>query len=290
MKVLVTGATGFIGSHLIRELLKSKTNQIVATSRSIDKAKKSDWFSKVEYIEYDFNEGTGENLYDFFGKPDQLIHLAWEDLSDYSSPSHIDVILPNHCEFIESMVVGGLKDVVVTGTCFEYGMIEGCLSEDINTKPENPYAVAKDSLRKFIVNLQKKHSFVYKWIRLFYMYGDGQSKTSLMYLLDKTIQDKNKVFNMSGGEQLRDFLPIDEVVRNISLITKQNSHLNQVVNCCSGKPISVKNLVEHYLEEKKYKIRLNLGFYPYPDYEPMRFWGCNLKLKEIQTRMGNNEK
>ena len=290
MKVLVTGATGFIGSHLIRELLKSKSNQIVTTSRSINKAKKSDWFSKVEYIEYDFNEGTGENLYDFFGKPDQLIHLAWEDLSDYSSPSHIDVILPNHCEFIESMVVGGLKDVVVTGTCFEYGMIEGCLSEDIDTKPENPYAVAKDSLRKFIVNLQKKHSFVYKWIRLFYMYGDGQSKTSLMYLLDKTIQDKNKVFNMSGGEQLRDFLPIDEVVRNISLITKQNSHLNQVVNCCSGKPISVKNLVEHYLEEKKYKIRLNLGFYPYPDYEPMRFWGCNLKLKEIQTRMGNNEK
>ena len=290
MKVLVTGATGFIGSHLIRELLKSKTNQIVATSRSIDKAKKSDWFSKVEYIEYDFNEGTGENLYDFFGKPDQLIHLAWEDLSDYSSPSHIDVILPNHCEFIESMVVGGLKDVVVTGTCFEYGMIEGCLSEDIDTKPENPYAVAKDSLRKFIVNLQKKHSFVYKWIRLFYMYGEGQSKTSLMYLLDRAIQTKEKEFNMSGGDQLRDFLPIDEVVRNISLITKQNSHLNQVVNCCSGKPISVKNLVEHYLEEKKYKIRLNLGFYPYPDYEPMRFWGCNLKLKEIQTRMGNNEK
>ena len=122
------------------------------------------------------------------------------------------------------------------------------------------------------------------------MYGEGQSKTSLMYLLDKAIQDKDKEFNMSGGEQLRDFLPIDEVVRNISLITKQNSHLNQVVNCCSGKPISVKNLVEHYLEEKKYKIRLNLGFYPYPDYEPMRFWGCNLKLKEIQTRMGNNEK
>ena len=290
MKVLVTGATGFIGSHLIRELLKSKTNQIVATSRSIDKAKKSDWFSKVEYIEYDFNEGTSENLYDFFGKPDQLIHLAWENLSNYNSSSHIEVILPNHCDFIESMVLGGLKNVVVTGTCFEYGMIEGCLSEDINTKPENLYAVAKDSLRKFIVNLHKKHSFVYKWIRLFYMYGDGQSKTSLMYLLDKTIQDKNKVFNMSGGEQLRDFLPIDEVVRNISLITKQNSHLNQVVNCCSGKPISVKNLVEHYLEEKKYKIRLNLGFYPYPDYEPMRFWGCNLKLKEIQTRMGNNEK
>jgi dTDP-6-deoxy-L-talose 4-dehydrogenase (NAD+) len=282
MKVLVTGATGFIGSHLIRELLKDKTNQIMATSRSIDKAKKSDWFSKVEYIEYDFNEGARENLYDFFGKPDQLIHLAWEDLSDYNSPSHIDVILPNHCEFIESMIAGGLKDVVITGTCFEYGMIEGCLSEGIDTKPENSYAVAKDSLRKFIVNLQKKHSFIYKWIRLFYMYGEGQSKTSLMYLLDRAIQSEEKEFNMSGGDQLRDFLPIDKVIQNINLIASQNTLINQSINCCSGKPISVKNLVKNYLKERQYQIKLNLGFYPYPAYEPMEFWGDSSKLKEIR--------
>ncbi len=281
MKVLVTGATGFIGSHLIRELLKSKSNQIVATSRSINKAKKSDWFSKVEYIEYDFNEGAGENLYDFFGKPDQLIHLAWGSLSNYNSSSHIEVILPNHCDFIESMILGGLKNVVVTGTCFEYGMIEGCLSEDMGAKPENLYAVAKDSLRKFIVDLQKRHSFVYKWIRLFYMYGEGQSKTSLMYLLDRAIQNKDKEFNMSGGEQLRDFLPIDKVVQNIDSIVNQSMLINQSINCCSGKPISVKELVKNHLKERQYQIKLNLGFYPYPGYEPMKFWGDNSKLKEI---------
>ena len=281
MKILVTGATGFIGSHLICELLKSKSSHIVATSRSFDKAKNFDWFSEVEYIEYDFNKGIDESLYAFFGKPDQLIHLAWEDLSNYNSSSHISVILPNHCDFIESMVAGGLKEVVVTGTCFEYGMIEGCLSEDINTKPENPYAVAKDSLRKFIVDLQNRHNFVYKWIRLFYMYGEGQSKTSLMYLLDKAIQNKDKEFNMSGGEQLRDFLPIDKVIQNIELIARQNIYLNQPINCCSGKPISIKQLVENYLEKKKYNMKLNLGFYPYLDYESMNFWGNNSKLKEI---------
>ena len=282
MKILVTGATGFIGNHLIRELLKNKSNQVVATSRSANKAKKFDWFPKVKYIEYDVNNNTSEDLYSFFGKPDQLIHLAWESLSNYNSPSHMDVILPNHCNFIESMVVGGLMDVVVTGTCFEYGMIEGCLSEDINTKPENPYAVAKDSLRKFIVNLQKKHSFIYKWIRLFYMYGEGQSKTSLMYLLDKAIQDKDKEFNMSGGEQLRDFLPIDKVIQNIDLIASQDMLINQPINCCSGEPVSVKNLVKNYLKEKQYQIKLNLGFYPYLDYEPMEFWGDSSKLKEIR--------
>jgi len=284
MKVLVTGATGFIGNHLIRELLKSKSNQIVATSRSIDKAKKSDWFSKVEYIEYDFNKGTSENLYDFFGKPDQLIHLAWENLSNYNSLSHIEVILPNHCDFIESMVLGGLKNIVVTGTCFEYGLIEGCLSEDINIKPENPYAVAKDSLRKFIVNLQKKHSFIYKWIRLFYIYGEGQSKTSLMYLLDRAIKNKDKEFNMSGGNQLRDFLSIDNVVKNINLIAGQDTLINQSINCCSGESISVINLVKNYLKERQHQIKLNLGYYPYPSYEPMKFWGDNSKLKILENR------
>ena len=281
MKILVTGATGFIGNHLIRELLKNKSNQVVATSRSANKAKKFDWFPKVKYIEYDVNNNTSEDLYSFFGKPDQLIHLAWESLSNYNSPSHMDVILPNHCNFIESMIAGGLIDVVVTGTCFEYGMIEGRLSEDMEIKPENPYAVAKDSLRRFIADLQNRHSFTYKWIRLFYMYGEGQSKTSLMYLLDKAIQDKDKEFNMSGGEQLRDFSPIDKVVRNISLIAKQNIYINQVVNCCSGNPISIKKLVENYLKEKKYIIKLNFDYYPYPDYEPMDFWGCDLKLKRI---------
>lgn len=281
MKILVTGATGFIGNHLIRELLKSKSNQIVATSRSIDKARKSDWFSKVEYIEYNFNDGSGKDLFKFFGKPDQLIHLAWENLSNYYSPTHMGVIFPNHCNFIESMIAGGLVDVVVTGTCFEYGMIEGRLSEDIEIKPENPYAVAKDSLRRFIADLQNRHSFTYKWIRLFYIYGEGQSKTSLMYLLDKAIQHKDKEFNMSGGEQLRDFLPIDKVIQNIDLIARQNKYLNQPINCCSGKPVSVKKLVKNYLKKKNHNMNLNLGFYPYPDYEPMEFWGDNCKLQKI---------
>jgi dTDP-6-deoxy-L-talose 4-dehydrogenase (NAD+) len=282
MKILVTGATGFIGNHLIRELLKNKSNQVVATSRSANKAKKFDWFPKVKYIEYDVNNNTSEDLYSFFGKPDQLIHLAWDSLSNYNDLSHIETILFNHCRFVKSMVLGGLRDLVIAGTCFEYGMVDGCLSENMDTKPSNSYAIAKDTLRKFVVELEKQNRFVYKWIRLFYMYGEGQSKTSLMYLLDKAIQDKDKEFNMSSGEQLRDFLHIDKVVKNIDLIARQNIYLNQSINCCSGKPVSIKNLVESYLEKKKHNMKLNLGFYPYPDYEPMEFWGDNCKLQKIK--------
>ncbi len=281
MKVLVTGATGFIGSHLIRELLKRKSNQIVATSRSIDKAKKSDWFSKVEYIQYDFSNNITEDPFSFFGKPDQLIHLAWDGLSNVKDLKHIEVTLFDHYKFIKDMIIGGLKEVIVSGSCFEYGMVEGCLSEDLNVKPSNSYGIAKDTLRKFIVELKKSFNFTYKWIRVFYVYGEGQSKTSLMYLLDRAIKDKDVEFNMSGGEQLRDFLYIDDVVKYIGLISDQNIYVDQAINCCSGKPISVKDLVEGRLKERGCSMKLNLGYYPYPDYEPMSFWGDKAKLSSL---------
>ena len=116
------------------------------------------------------------------------------------------------------------------------------------------------------------------------MYGEGQSKTSLMYLLDRAIQTKEKEFNMSGGDQLRDFLPIDKVIQNIDLIANQDILINQSINCCSGKPISVKNLVQNHLKKRQYQIKLNLGFYPYPSYEPMKFWGDNSKLKTLENK------
>ena len=77
MKILVTGATGFIGNNLINHLLKDKTNNIIATSRNESKASKLNWFSKIKYLPYDINSHHDENLFYYFGKPDRVIHLAW---------------------------------------------------------------------------------------------------------------------------------------------------------------------------------------------------------------------
>lgn len=288
MKILITGATGFIGNHLIIQLLKNKSNKIVASARNIDKAKEFDWFSKVTFIEFDL-QNSHDDLFNFFGKPDKLIHLAWSNLDNYSDLIHIEKNLNEQYRFIKNLIMGGLRDITVTGTCFEYGMLEGCLSEDMSSNPTNSYALAKDTLRKFIIELQKQQKFNYKWIRLFYMYGEGQSKKSLISLLQDAINNKDPEFKMSGGEQLRDFLPVDEVARNISMITSQNTYFNQIINCCSGSPISVKNLVENYLKENKYTIKLNLGYYPYPNYEPRKFWGNNLLLNKIKKEIADNE-
>ena len=281
MKVLVTGATGFVGNNLIKNLMKYENIKIVATSRDCKKASKLNWFPMIRYISYDMNSKDKINLFDYFEEPDRMIHLAWEGLPNYEDSIHIKNNLPNNLRFIKNLISNGLKEISVTGTCFEYGMVDGCMNENMKANPSNSYSIAKDSLRKSIVDLKNKFDFNYKWIRLFYMYGEGQNKNSLIALLDEAIKNGEKEFNMSGGEQLRDYLHSDEVVKNITKIALQNKIDNQIINCCSGKSISVKKLVENYLNEKNYEMKLNLGYYPYPAYEPMSFWGDNSKLKEL---------
>lgn len=281
-KILVTGATGFIGNYVINELLL-RNCEVIATSSSQAKAIAAGWYSQVKYVPFDlttFNNNI--NYYSFFGEPDAIIHLAWEGLPNYKAPFHVQENLPRHLTFLENLVNNGLKDLLVTGTCFEYGMKEGCLLEDMETEPANPYALAKDQLRRALEKLAVEKQIHFKWVRLFYMYGKGQGANSLFSQLDKALVNKEPVFNMSGGEQERDFLPVEEVAKNIVAIALQNK-VEGIINCCSGRPVAVKDLVQEYLAANNKTIKLNLGYYTYTDYEPMKFWGDNSKLKSIKT-------
>ena len=103
---------------------------------------------------------------------------------------------------------------------------------------------------------------------------------SLYPQLKDAILRREPLFNMSGGEQLRDYLPIDEVARLLVVLARNHADTG-VVNVCAGKPISVRKLVEVWLKENGWEIKLNLGYYPYPDYEPMAFWGDRRYLNTI---------
>jgi len=278
MKVLVTGATGFIGNYVVRELLK-QGHQVMTTSKNSEKARMYEWFSQVQYISYDLNV-VQENLFQFFREPDVVIHLAWEGLPNYKDLFHFERNIFTNYRFLKNLLEDGLKSLTVTGTCMEYGLQNGCLSEDTPTKPTTPYSFAKDTLRKFLEQLQQKYHFSFKWIRLFYMYGKGQNPSSLLPQLDKALDRGDEIFNMSGGEQLRDYLPVEKVAEYVNEISLQNKVLG-IINCCSGKPISIRKLVENHMKNRGKTIKLNLGYYPYSDYEPMAFWGDNTKLKSI---------
>jgi dTDP-6-deoxy-L-talose 4-dehydrogenase (NAD+) len=280
MKILVTGASGFIGTHVIHRLT-GDGHVVVATSANASKASLCKWFGKVTYLDYKIGEmDHSRNLFSYFGEPDLLIHLAWQGLPDYKQMHHVEKNLLPQYFFIKNLVENGLRNITVTGTCFEYGMQSGPLKESLTSLPENPYALAKDSLRKFIEALQKNIPFSFKWVRLFYMYGDGQNPNSILPLLQKAIDNGDTEFRMSGGEQLRDYMHVSEVANNISAIATQTA-VEGIINCCSGSPVSVRRLVENQINERGSDIKIRLGHYPYPDYEPMAFWGDRSKLNKI---------
>lgn len=282
-KVLVTGATGFIGSSIINKLQKIKNIEIIASSRSKKKAITQNWYNSVNYIEYDL--ATKKNdLFDFLNRPDIVIHSAWDKLDNYNDIIHFEKNLNDSYYFLKSLINSGVENINCLGTCFEYGMKNGCLNETMDTNPVTTYGLAKDSLRKFLENLNKTIFFNFKWIRLFYIYGENQSERTLLSQLNKSIKNKEEFFNMSGGEQIRDYLYIDEVAKNIVTISLQNQ-IKGIINCGSGTPTSIRNLVENQLLIKKSNIKLNLGYYNYPDYEPMAFWADTHKLNTIKTKI-----
>ncbi len=281
-KVLVTGASGFVGQYVVEALLQ-KGYQVIATSSNITKGSAFPWFEKVEYMPLDYREmDMSKNYFQYFNQPDLLIHLAWEGLPDFKGAFHTEENLPRHLHLLKNLLQNGLTDITVTGTCLEYGMQEGCLREDMDCKPAIAYPIAKNELRKELEGLQASSGFHFKWLRLFYMYGKGQHPKSLIPQLERALQSGEESFNMSGGEQVRDFLPVEKVAEYIVAAALQKS-IEGIINCCSGQPVTVKQFVEDYLRSRQASIRLNTGFYPYADYEPMAFWGDTGKLSAVMS-------
>lgn len=268
MKIAVTGASGFIGRYVLAELERQSV-EVIAVTRDATRLARVGVASRI--VEIDIAE-TGEGCFDLLGRPDVLIHLAWDGLPNYWSLHHFETELPRQFRFLKTMVEAGLSSLLVAGTCFEYGMQSGLLLENLRTKPSNPYGYAKDSLRKQLDFLKMFNSFNLTWARIFYTYGEGQPTTSLYPSLKEAVMRGDKIFNMSGGEQLRDYLLVEEVARQLVQLAIAQCDAGPV-NICSGTPISVRRLVEQWLSTNGWKIELNFGHHKYSDYEPMAFWG-----------------
>lgn len=275
MKVAVTGASGFIGRAVLAALSRRGVAAVACARRSLDAPSAS----AHKAVALDLHDAPAD-AFERLGRPDVLIHLAWGGLPNYRSLHHVESELPTQYRFLRSLVEAGMPSLVVAGTCFEYGMQSGPLGEDLPARPENPYGFAKDALRRELEFLKAAKPFALTWARLFYLYGEGQAETSLLPQLRKAVAAGEKVFNMSGGEQLRDYLAVDEAADLLVALALARRDAGPV-NVCSGRPVSVRRLVEGWIRDNGWTIGLNLGHYPYPDYEPMAFWGERRKLDGI---------
>lgn len=266
-KILITGGSGFIGQYVIRDLVNRNIHCLALSCH-----KHFENSEKVEWLQYDFGKNLTEHEMDKLKTCSKVIHLAWSGLPRYNEIDQITYNLMPQFYFLQQILNLGIRDITITGTCLEYGKAEGAIDVNRFANPVIPYAIAKDSLRRMICFMQGMFPFNFKWIRLFYMFGNGQSPQSLYGQLSQAIDDGRKEFNMSVGDQIRDFMPVEDVAKyivNVALYETKSG----IYNCASNNPISVLEFVQNILKTRNSNIKLNLGYYPYPEYEPHAFWG-----------------
>lgn len=276
MKIAVTGSSGFIGRNLVRNLIAMGHKPVLLLKST---SVVPDAFHCLPRVDFEIGLKSQE-VFERSGRPEILIHLAWEGLPNFNSMHHLSRQLPRHMELLESMVAAGLPKLVVTGTCFEYGLQYGPLGEHHAAQPYTAYGCAKFNLLTGLLRLGRSHSFELTWVRPFFLYGTRQPRSSLYPQLCWAIQNGDSHFPMSGGEQLRDFMPIERFSEELTQLALKEKGYG-IVNICDGKPVSVRTLVERWIKEKDSCIQPDYGKLPYPDYEPLAFWGIREKLDSI---------
>lgn len=279
MKVLLTGASGFVGAH-VRKALEFRGHLTTIVHRTNDHAQQSCRIPEYASndLVFDLTESHTE-LSVPFGHYDTLIHVAWSGLPNYRSACHLAQV-PRHLALVEAAIRAGIHNVVAIGTCFEYGMQSGSLSETCLPVPILPYAIAKNALREALKDCQQSSPFSLRWIRLFYLYGAGQPGTSLLPQLDAAIASGRATFPLSGGDQLRDYLDVATAAERIVRVAELAA-FDGIVNVCSGVPIVLRDFVQAFVQKRQSSIALQFGALPYADYEPMEFWGDTTIFRRI---------
>jgi len=277
-KVLITGASGFIGYHVTKYFLK-KGDTVFAFYRnesSLNILNHPQLICKKFVI-----KSTNDLSFLNSEGVDCLVHLAWENVKDINNDSHVVQSIPNHLNFIKNAVKQlNIKNVFLLGSCFEYGLVSGCINENIKACPVTKYGLAKYKLGQKLLKLSAKLNFNYTHGRLFYVYGDNQKNTIYSQLMN-SINDNENEFKMSSGTQKLDYLNVIDVAEIIFKLTR-NTNESGFVNICSGKPIELWKLVSSWIEEKNSDIKLIRGALANREHEPKSFWGdTKLLMKKI---------
>lgn len=271
MKILVTGANGYLGRGIIKAIL-DKDIDVVAADFKTDLV--DDRATCMECNLYEI-----ENPNEFFGAPDVLLHLAWRDGFVHYSDAHIND-LPKHYKFVKSMISAGTKQVAVMGSMHEIGFYEGSIKEDTPCHPITPYGIGKNALRDLVKMEASKSGAIFQWLRGYYIVGNTRIGNSIFSKLVAAAEEGKEEFPFTMGQNQYDFIDYPDFCEQVAAVVAQDK-INGVINICSGKPEKLADRVERFIKECGFSIKLKYGAFPDRPYDSKAIWGDNSKIEQI---------
>ena len=238
--VLVTGGSGFIGRHALPRLRDDGFEVHVVTHR--------------RRCDADIPEGVQVHDCDLFDfrqqrslmsriRPSYLLHLAWYTAHGlfWTSPENLRWVQAS-LELLRAFAACGGKRTVFAGSCAEYDWSFGCCSEGITpTAPRSLYGTCKNALQQMFGQYCRQEKISGGWGRIFFLYGPHEAKARLIPSVITAVLDSKPV-RCTDGSQIRDFLHVEDAASAFcALLT---SDVEEVVNIASGRPVSIKEVVE----------------------------------------------
>lgn len=272
MKILITGANGYIGSKVVKRLCDTNV-EVIATDLSFENV--DGRAVKVNADIFDSNE----NWFEYFNFPDACLHLAWRDGFSHNSRKHLQD-LSSHYNFLCNLIDNGLEHLAVMGSMHEVGYFEGKIDENTPCNPVSNYGIAKNALRKAMENYCNDKNVVFQWLRAFYIYGNDEFGNSIFCKIRQAVKNNQTNFPFTSGKNKYDFIHIDELANQIALTVSQEE-VKGIINVCSGQPVSLAEQVEWYIAYNKLPIKLDYNKYPDRPYDSPCIYGDVTKIKRI---------
>lgn len=234
MKVMLTGATGFVGRYVAKELERQGVEYLSIQRGMVsdDRGFQMDLLSTLEF----------ETLFQKF-KPTHLVHVAWyaEHGKYWDSELNLQWVLATK-RLVEAFCSSGGQHVVITGTCAEYDWSHGYCVEDVTPlKPKSLYGICKDTTRRVIELVVQKHGVSMSWARIFFPYGPGEASQRLIPSLFNAFKGEVLPFGVNASSY-RDLLHVEDAARAV-LACAQSKFVGSV-NICSGRPVQISEIVD----------------------------------------------
>lgn len=279
-RVLVSGGSGFIGSHLVRSL-SAEGAQVHALSRQADPWRLRGLGPSVTLHRADLCDAQGlRSLVDGL-RPEFVFHLAASTLVERDM-ALLPAMLRTNVEGTANLaaVCGGVRSFVYTGTCEEYGDQEAPFREGSRESPVSPYSLSKAMASHLCLMLHRTRAFPAVVARPFLTYGPGQEGGMFIPALLRACLE-GRDFDMTPGEQTREFNFVGDIVEGLLLAALTPAALGEIINLGSGREVTVRETAELIVRLTGSKTVLKLGALPYRAGEAMRFFSSPEKARKI---------